>query len=363
MKFTKLAIESNPSAEPARLVRVDRANPCEVCGKPDWCSAADNGAFAICMRVESDRAARNGGWVHRLEQGRTFEPRLVTVTQHYRAGIDARDAVYSDFITALELRDRDRITLHNRGLDDTTIRRNGYRSMPRLGETNLVMAALKDDDLSGIPGFYRRDGEWKLNLGASQDRYGQIRSFNQGLLIPIRDPEGRIEAFQIGRVDVRPGEPRYIWLSSSKQQDGAGSGAPIHFRNPGRIGERAILTEGALKADVTARLLGNRCGVIAIAGVQSFRSNLGERLRSEFPALRSITIAFDADYDRKPEVRAAFDRLKDSLERAGLQTERLVWPEARGKGIDDHLHNHPEWREKVLEMCGPDRIIQREIER
>ncbi len=32
-------------------------------GKPDWCGYSDEGA-ACCMRIVSDRPARNGGWIH-----------------------------------------------------------------------------------------------------------------------------------------------------------------------------------------------------------------------------------------------------------------------------------------------------------
>lgn len=48
------------------FVRVTKANPCPVCKKPDWCGLSDDGQFVICMRVDSDRAAKNGGHVHRL---------------------------------------------------------------------------------------------------------------------------------------------------------------------------------------------------------------------------------------------------------------------------------------------------------
>ncbi len=47
-------------------VRVNRHHPCPICGKPDWCGVSADGSAAICMRTESDRPVRNGGWVHRL---------------------------------------------------------------------------------------------------------------------------------------------------------------------------------------------------------------------------------------------------------------------------------------------------------
>jgi len=46
--------------------RTSRHNPCPICRKPDWCTVAADGSVACCMRVQSDRPARNGGFLHRL---------------------------------------------------------------------------------------------------------------------------------------------------------------------------------------------------------------------------------------------------------------------------------------------------------
>jgi hypothetical protein len=42
--------------------RVTHKQPCEICGKPDWCTRSELGA--CCMRVETDRPMHNGGWLH-----------------------------------------------------------------------------------------------------------------------------------------------------------------------------------------------------------------------------------------------------------------------------------------------------------
>ena len=49
-----------------KWVRVTRHRPCSICGKPDWCGVSADGAMACCMRVKSDRPARNGGWLHSI---------------------------------------------------------------------------------------------------------------------------------------------------------------------------------------------------------------------------------------------------------------------------------------------------------
>jgi len=53
------------------FTRVTKANPCPVCKKPDWCRVFADG-WVECMRVQSDRPAKSGGFMHRLEDG----PRL-----------------------------------------------------------------------------------------------------------------------------------------------------------------------------------------------------------------------------------------------------------------------------------------------
>jgi hypothetical protein len=44
--------------------RVTRSNPCPICGKPDWCLIAKWGGV-LCMRVESSKAGKSGGWWHK----------------------------------------------------------------------------------------------------------------------------------------------------------------------------------------------------------------------------------------------------------------------------------------------------------
>ena len=52
-----------------RRHRVSRRGPCPVCERPDWCLFAgpdDSPSAAICARVESDKRAGEGGWLHVL---------------------------------------------------------------------------------------------------------------------------------------------------------------------------------------------------------------------------------------------------------------------------------------------------------
>jgi len=54
--------------EPTKWLRVTRRNPCVICGRPDFCGYSENLRVAICMRSESSRPTKNGGWLHRLDE-------------------------------------------------------------------------------------------------------------------------------------------------------------------------------------------------------------------------------------------------------------------------------------------------------
>lgn len=47
---------------------VSRKSPCCVCGKPDWCTVSPKGTWACCMRIPSDKPARNGGYMHQITE-------------------------------------------------------------------------------------------------------------------------------------------------------------------------------------------------------------------------------------------------------------------------------------------------------
>lgn len=94
-----------------RMKRVTKANPCAICNRPDWCGVTDDGAIAICMREESIRPTRNGGWLHRLTDATPRHTRTARVAVR-GAGPDmsklaaqyeqrATDAMVADFAASL----------------------------------------------------------------------------------------------------------------------------------------------------------------------------------------------------------------------------------------------------------------------
>lgn len=65
------------------MIRVSKKRPCRVCGKSDWCGISEDGAVAVCMRVESRQTAKNGGWVHIVDRTRPlcFAPQPKPITK------------------------------------------------------------------------------------------------------------------------------------------------------------------------------------------------------------------------------------------------------------------------------------------
>lgn len=61
--------------------RVTKAQPCPICGKPDWCSLALDGKVVYCMRVESNEKSRAqvGGWIHPLDD--TLQQSIASTTR------------------------------------------------------------------------------------------------------------------------------------------------------------------------------------------------------------------------------------------------------------------------------------------
>jgi len=313
------------------FIRFTRRNPCPICRKPGWCSMTDDKAMVICMRVAegSIKESKNFGYIHILEEReyRPLDPIPRKPEPPARASLERRDAVYRAMLARLRLTDRHDAGLRERGLSEIAIERNAYASLPVLSRIPDLCADLaRDHNLANVPGFYRdEEGRWMMAV------------YSPGFFIPVRDTQGRIQGCQI-RKDY--GSSRYIWFSSSEDKDGkldagASSGTPIHFARPWRAVEtgEAIITEGPLKADVTAEFL-DEC-VVGVPGVSAFGIHFGAELKARLPNLSLVSVAYDSEWRDKSEVSAPLGRLFDSLGNVGLRVDRLDWDGA--KGVDDFL--------------------------
>jgi predicted P-loop ATPase len=128
-----------------------------------------------------------------------------------------------------------------------------------------------------------------------------------------------------------------------------------------------IITEGEFKALALRRLAGLEISTprflpVATAGVWNWRGTIAKVTgpngkRQDVKGViadieritwkgRRVTIAFDADCDDNPKVRAALWHLTTALIERGALVGQLTWPIEEGKGIDDRLAT-----------VGPDRVL------
>ena len=149
--------------------------------------------------------------------------------------IASRSDTYTGLLSKLTLASDHRQNLRNRGLSDEEIDRLGYRTTPVVGMQTIARQLQSSGYyLSGVPGFYRKDGKWSF---ACESR---------GILIPVRDSKGRIQGMQIRRDNAT--RRKFRWVSSTGRTDGCKAEGWVHIAGEPRA--MVLLTEGPMKADV-----------------------------------------------------------------------------------------------------------------
>lgn len=245
---------------------------------------------------------------------------------------------------ALALRPEHRARLRDRGLSDEWIDAKGYASTPRNASERDAAVELLAPYLEAfggdVPGFFYGGDRWRMVYSAP------------GFFIPARDEQGRVQALCYRADNPRDG-CKYMWLSTNPEAEdddgsrkyprGASSGAPSHFANRAAMHEadELLVTEGVLKADCVAALTG--LPVVGVAGTHATRG-LAVRLKSSFPRLRRIVVAFDKDVFDKPHVALGLERLITQLEEEDFRVRVRMWG-GDAKGLDDYLLSQVRARE------------------
>ncbi|HVF49685.1 MAG TPA: hypothetical protein VNA19_06340, partial [Pyrinomonadaceae bacterium] len=194
---------------------------CPICGNTHryHCSVTVDGMRAICKNKWSERQAKDGRYIHLLQDKSpspfSTQQTAATATnireyrfaEHKRADAEQLHAVYSTLLSRLELAPTHGDDLLQRGLSDTAIAANLYASVPdKEAGARQARALARIYDLTGVPGFYRRNGRWQVN------------DCCKGYYIPYRNHLGRIMGLQIRLDDTSNG--KYRWLSSKGFPDG-----------------------------------------------------------------------------------------------------------------------------------------------
>lgn len=316
--------------------RVTRKRRCAICGKQDYCGYDPRACIAACSRTPSERPYGAWGWLHTVTASTHEYDASAVREQTQRKPLDAWEAAGRDLLyhhmagqRHCVLTPGDRSGLHQRGLDDVTIRRRGYFTFPtkaQVGDVAHQVNAYAERGTDarrylGTHGHALASVWWALpGVYAKGHRNGRgvatlIGGPSQGALaLPVRNVDGQIVALHLRLRDgeMGPDEKRYKWHSGKNP-----SGAPCHIARPSGAHDhaRVIITEGELKADIASDRLG--CIVVAVPGVDVYRDVPGIlddlRSRGDLDADARVIVAHDSDAATKPAVASARDRLANLL--------------------------------------------------
>ena len=243
-----------------------------------------------------------------------------TVAEYPMTDVDTRDATYSALLEKLSLAPDHRKNLLQRGLTDDEIDELGYKTTPVLGYASIA-AQLQAEGLylSGVPGFYRcDDGTWTF-----------IHE-KRGILIPVRDVDGKIQGLQIRRDNVA--KRKFRWVSSAEKKDGCKAEGWTHLA--GAVQSEIILTEGPMKADIIHILSGST--VLAVPGVNTLTQLKQALIRLKGNGLKEVKTAFDMDFLTNIHVQNGYNSLLRLLGDMGLRYGTYLW-DPRYKGLDDYI--------------------------
>jgi hypothetical protein len=245
------------------------------------------------------------------------------------APLEQRHAVCQRLLARLPLDLAHRQALLQRGFSEPEMEARGYgvlRNGPGRARLCREIHAGDMQSLAGVPGFYTK-------LGDDGRPYWSLAG-RCGLLIPCRDPKGRIRGLRL-RPDDSGGGGKYRWLSSAGRPGGTGSGVHCHVARPlsCKVANTVWVTEGEVKADIAAERLG--AVVISVPGVDCWPSALPD-LEELLPGGGTVVLALDADWPEKPSVGSALWHLALACRALAYGTEVATW-NVKYKGLDDLL--------------------------
>lgn len=247
------------------------------------------------------------------------EPKLIQPVRNVpMKSLMERHNVYYDLLQMLYLNRKHYQDLTDRGLSFGDIRQFMYKSIPanEYERREVVKKLSTQYDLRGIPGFYRKYGEWKMYSPNCN-----------GFFIPVCNKDGYIQGMQIRLDDA---DKRFRWFSTNEYPEGTGVSSWVHV--VGDISsDTAYLTEGAMKADI-ASVLSNGNLFLAVPGVNAI-SCLADILH-QFD-IKKVYEVFDMDKQVNKLVRKALIKIKSILVENGIAVQTCTW-NPWYKGIDDY---------------------------
>lgn len=236
------------------------------------------------------------------------------------ADIETRHKTYTALLEKLSLASDHIDNLLGRGLKEDEIKQLGYKTTPVVGMEKIAKELVQEGcELSGVPGFYQTEsGIWKFTIS------------QRGILIPVKDFNGRIQGMQIRRDDVK--KRKFRWVSSSELKNGCKAEGWTHLA--GLPAEIMLLTEGPMKADVIHALAG--LTVLAVPGVNVLTQLESALKQLREQGLKKIMTAFDMDMATNPHVQKGYRQLLLLLDQMGFQFGTYLW-DGSFKGLDDYI--------------------------
>ena len=291
-----------------------------------YCQKCGRGGNAVTLYAKvfgvDNRTAFQELWQDRVIR---FSPRKAAAKAPSSAALaplGIRHDVYYDMLAMMDLSEAHRQNLLGRGLSPRRIEENMYRSVPASWRRQQIAQELaKRHPLTGVPGFFTRDGKWNL--------WGL-----PGILIPYISVEGYIQGLQIRLDDASRG--KYRWLSSNPGkgfEKGTAACSWVHVTGNTQ-NKTACITEGGLKGDVASFLRGDALFVCTPgAGNIEF---LVDTL-SALPNLDRLVGCYDRDQLQNETVSRAVAKMETEVKkRLGIPYEPFSWDSAYN-GIDNYL--------------------------
>lgn len=309
--------------------RVSGRRPCPICGghaglargQGIRCAGFPLDLVAYCTREERagrlpiDISTSPPAYKHLLRGncgcGAQHQPGLIRAILPVRTvledndpilPLDDRDRIYRFALARLPLRPDAEHDLTRRGLTTESIERVGYRSVPVFGtDRTRFLAAMRDEfgesALCRCPGFSDKNGRLFFWSARKDDGY----------IVPYRDEVGRITGLQMKVLDGR-----YLTARGTRVRD------VYHMAGPGAPGMDLFLTEGGLKAEVSAGL-----GPVWCMGTP------GQILTPEHIAviqrLQPGRVVVALDEETNPNTTAIREKWLQSLWETGIPVYRATW--------------------------------------
>lgn len=262
--------------------------------------------------------------------------------QSEEADDNIKNQTYSMLLSCLRLSKRHTQDLLERGFLQHEIDTLGYVTYPEAKDNDYTNEYFtipqkligQSCTLKGVPGFYKTKNK---NVWSLCRRKG-------GILVPYRDFHNRITGIQLRKnnedllinEETGESESKYIWLSSNNLKEGCKASSKVHFATDFEWSKEhqafqpilkkgiMVLTEGAMKADLTHMISG--LPLMAVPGV----SCAADALKTNIPLLKEIglekiIIAYDMDKVMNINVSEALIKMKKLIEDFDIVVEELYW--------------------------------------